>query len=382
MSAATAPLPAAALPRRQHPGLRRLWVLPGVALGCLLAGQGGWFAVLGTLLACGWAVLLAGAGPVRRDDSRHAAAHATSGAALMAQQIVPVWQRQLQTARQSAEEGTLQVLQRLTALTESLAVVEREATQLDLSAAAGSLEDVLQSNAAVLQVLLAPMQRAFAQRDAALSLLQQLREPLSDLLQAAQQQRASAAHTRLVSMNASIEAGRSGSSDAGFKAVAEELRRVADRVHQGSERVWQLAQGIEQALAAALHQGELQRTSGEELHIEAQLQGRQALSLLLAGLGGSLGALQALSAQCGSLQAGFQEVLAGLQFGDRMSQMLTILGDDMQRFAAWVQQERPASQAEAAQWLAELEGHYTMEQQRAHHHGNVHVQQVKNIEFF
>jgi methyl-accepting chemotaxis protein len=62
--------------------------------------------------------------------------------------------------------------------------------------------------------------------------------------------------------------------------------------------------------------------------------------------------------------------------------MLSIIGNDMANFAHWVDQNPLATQTDAAEWLAALESSYTMEQQRAHHHDNVHVERSTGVEFF
>jgi hypothetical protein len=71
------------------------------------------------------------------------------------------------------------------------------------------------------------------------------------------------------------------------------------------------------------------------------------------------------------------------QFGDRVSQMLDIVANDMIRTspAGWPP-TRYATQTDAAEWLAALEASYTMDEQRAQHHGNVHVDRGSEIEFF
>ena len=70
------------------------------------------------------------------------------------------------------------------------------------------------------------------------------------------------------------------------------------------------------------------------------------------------------------------------QFGDRLSQMLDIVAKDMQNFARWVAANPYATQSDAAEWLANLEASYTMEEQRSQHHGNVHIDRGSEIEFF
>jgi hypothetical protein len=75
-------------------------------------------------------------------------------------------------------------------------------------------------------------------------------------------------------------------------------------------------------------------------------------------------------------------VFAGFQFQDRLNQMLGTLQDDMDRLNEWLEEPRPATSSDVADWLASLEKTYTMEEQRVLHHGKPDVQSQQGIEFF
>ena len=77
-----------------------------------------------------------------------------------------------------------------------------------------------------------------------------------------------------------------------------------------------------------------------------------------------------------------EETFVHFQFGDRLGQMLDIVGEDMQKFAHWVAANPYATQSDAADWLATLQASYTMEEQRSQHHGNVHIDRGSEVEFF
>ena len=48
-----------------------------------------------------------------------------------------------------------------------------------------------------------------------------------------------------------------------------------------------------------------------------------------------------------TLRAQLEEAFVNFQFGDRISQMLSIVGNDMRNFAAWVATHPHASQTDA-----------------------------------
>lgn len=99
---------------------------------------------------------------------------------------------------------------------------------------------------------------------------------------------------------------------------------------------------------------------------EALASASQALHALDSGAP----AAQALAARLATLREHFELLLMGLQFGDRLNQMLDLVGADMARFVGWLQHDAAARSADAAQWLAALEARYTMPEQRARHHGS------------
>jgi len=82
------------------------------------------------------------------------------------------------------------------------------------------------------------------------------------------------------------------------------------------------------------------------------------------------------------LREQIERAFVHFQFGDRISQMLSIIGNDMDNFADWVAAHPRATHSDAAQWLAALESSYTMDEQRSQHHGNRHVERSSDVEFF
>ena len=85
-----------------------------------------------------------------------------------------------------------------------------------------------------------------------------------------------------------------------------------------------------------------------------------------------------MSADAGSFTARNTSV----QSQDRLSQMLTALGQDMERFAAWTRGTPDAAAATPAQWLERLEASYPMEEMRSAHYDTVVVEKAAAVEFF
>ena len=148
------------------------------------------------------------------------------------------------------------------------------------------------------------------------------------------------------------------------------------------EAVHRLVGQLSQVVGGARRSGEIDDTQPDELRMELQIRAREALAALLGSLGTSLAGTREMKDTSDALRSQIDESFINFQFGDRVSQMLSIVGNDMSNFAAWVARHPHATQSDAAEWLEALEASYTMEEQRAHHHGNVHVDRGSEIEFF
>jgi len=355
-----------------------------VGAGVLLAWVGGAAAPLGALLAAAGGTLYA----TRRAPTVAPAAETgpggRHGAEVMVSQVVPVWSRQMEVTRDAANEGLAQLLQTFSDMSGTLSQLTDNLASFSVTAQPGAVDDAVRAETPALQALTSASQRAFEQRDAAVAALAECRESLLQLQQLAKQSREIARHMRLVAFNASIEANRAGGgrNEGGSLAVAVELRTLAGRKAGIGEEVERGVLKLPAVVKTACRDGEIKDTAPEELRLEIDLRAREALVALLAALGASLQGSAQVHQAGASLRDQIDSVFMNFQFGDRVSQMMSIVANDMSNFARWVAANPMATQSDAAEWLATLEASYTMEEQRSHHHGNVHVERSAGVEFF
>jgi methyl-accepting chemotaxis protein len=386
----------APMPSRTGAG-RRLAAVALAVAGLGLAWFGGPAALAGALAVGAGALLLrhtpAAADPVAASPSTADAPSATvntppddsaglPGAAHLVTEVVPVWARQLEATRQTADQGLSSLLASFARMSDSLETLLGGMGAFGATAAPGAGERAVQASAPQMQALLGPSLRAFEQRDAAVAELRRCGEALAQLGDLANQARAVARHTRLVAFNASIEANRQGASDKGNQAVASEMRSVADQLARIGESIARLTASVGEQVDRTRREAEIRDTAPDELQMELELRARDALTAMLAAIGASLQTSGAVRDASQALRAQLDEAFVQFQFGDRVSQMLAILGNDMSNLAQWVAQNPHPPVTEAAQWLARLEASYTMEEQRSEHHGNVHIDRGSEVEFF
>jgi len=102
----------------------------------------------------------------------------------------------------------------------------------------------------------------------------------------------------------------------------------------------------------------------------------------MTALGASLQGSAAVQQASSQLRGQIDEAFVHFQFGDRISQMLAVLGNDMHNLVRWVGVNPYATQSDAADWLAALEASYTTDEQRSEHHGNAHIDSSGTADFF
>jgi methyl-accepting chemotaxis protein len=365
----------------------RAWQRPlGLALllgAAALVWPGGWTALLGLLVAgLGLHLSLKPAAP-QATAQQVPTVGGRVGAEVMVSEVVPVWSRQMESTRDAATEGLSNVLQVFTQMSDALYTLTQNLATFEISAAPGAVHEAVGREAQALNTLTAASQRAFDQRDAAVAELTRCADALSELQQLAKQVREVARHTRLVAFNASIEANRQGGGGkGGSQAVAVELRTLATRMGETGERVERVVLALQGSIRKARQTGEVKDTTPEELRLEIDILAREALRVLLGTMGAALQGSQSVQEASVTLREQLEAVFVLFQFGDRVSQMISIVANDMSNFARWVAQHPRATQSDAAEWLTALEASYTMDEQRSSHHGNVHVDKSTGVEFF
>ncbi|MDE2372256.1 MAG: hypothetical protein KGN16_25025 [Burkholderiales bacterium] len=367
------------------------WRRPGAAalavLGLVLAWSGGWLALPGALaiaVAVGLARGDAGSGGAPAVHQAQAeAAGSRRGAEVMVAEVVPVWSRQMEVTRDVASDGLAKILNTFSEILGALNTLAEGASQAGATATPGAIDNAVRSQSPALAALTAASERAFAERDAAVAELSRCADGLVELQQLAKQARELARHTRLVAFNASIESNRQqGGHAGGSQAVASELRMLSGRIGETAEQIERVTRKLSTSIAKVCRTSEVRDTAPDELRMEIDISARAALDALLSGLGGGLqgpaGLQQTSRALADQVEAAFMD----FQFGDRVSQMLSIIANDMNNFTRWVSSNPRASQNDAAEWLASLESSYTMDEQRSSHHGNVNVEVGTGVDFF
>ncbi|XVJ69418.1 MAG: methyl-accepting chemotaxis protein [Rhizobacter sp.] len=367
--------------------VRALWLPLAVACvaasGALVVGMAGLSPWLcgGTVAALSFFLVLSfsrGSGGLATGGALEA-----SGARLMVGQVVPVWRRQLEMARAATETGFESMLETFARLSQGLSDVADRAEKLSPAQDAGATDQLLNDRPEVIETLLAPVSKVLAQHERVAVQLSESSHALAGLAQMAKDMKGFARHTRMVAMNASIEANRiSHERGGGFDAVAKEVRTLGARCDELSEQIHAHVASLNQKIKPLRRDAELQDSSAEEMQLELRTSARLAMESLVGDIGRNMTSSRELREASAQVRDDLDEVLMGFQSGDRVSQMMAILANDMARLADWNEGPAQAKMADATEWLAELDRSYTMEEQRTQHHGNVRIETGTSVDFF
>jgi methyl-accepting chemotaxis protein len=357
--------------------------LIALAGSVMLCWRGGWLALAGmamTALACVWWARRWGVGSPGR-PSRHAST-ADASASIMVSQVVPVWVRQMEASRQVAQDGLDALLNSFNAVAE--AVERLNAPMKGMEANSGAMSELMAHCEPAIAAIKSCTVRGLEQRDHAVQCLRACDALGIDLERLAGQVNEVARHTRLVSFNASIEATRGAQGDAngGSASVAQEVRMMAQRIQGLAQEIQRVAQSIRAATTSVSRSASHLPVPEAEISLEIDILARAAIGQILSGLAQVASVSDALKTAGTEIQSNMETAFVNFQFGDRLSQMLDIVGKDMTQLTRWVEAHPHATHQDAARWLADLEATYTMEEQRSTHHGNAHVAAASNVEFF
>ena len=357
-----------------------------VAMAALAGMVAGWLldvvnlpAWVDALLAGGLCAALA-LGLIRLASRDRAEAGASS--APLVQEVLPVWQRHIDSARDHSEESMSGILASFGSISERLDEAVRATQGRDAGARSQSVDELLRNHDASVQAMLAPMRETMRMRDEALGHLEEIASAMGTLRQAALQIKQLARRTTMVALNASVEASRAGERGSGFAVVASEVEQLATQSGQVAQTMMSRTTAIEDQLAAMRVRTAAMDLSDAALQTQAEAAARVVVADLLGDLSQLSRTSRDLQAAGAAVQEEVERVLMNFQSQDRLTQMLNCVTDDMGRMGDWLAQEGDLGSAQADAWLERLDASYTMEEQRSGHHGNTAIQRETAIEFF
>ena len=299
----------------------------------------------------------------------------------MCLRVLPIWIRHIESVREQSESAVATLITRFTRLIDTLGTAVA-AAETGSGGSHDALASLLQGGERRLLDLLETLRAAQENRDAALAPVLGLGARTDELQDMARAVTTISGQTRLLSLNATIEAVHAGEHGQGFEVVAREVRSLAARASDAGTRMETRMREIGSVLDNA------SAVTGECLAADRQTlaDADRTLRGVLGEFGEVSGRLAestaALVGVSNNVQGEIAEVLVALQFQDRTSQILAHLCGAMQTLQQLLERGTPDA-ATLEQWFTELESAYTtVEQLELHRGGPVKADSGGEITFF
>jgi methyl-accepting chemotaxis protein len=307
--------------------------------------------------------------------------------------LAPVWSGQIELSMAQMENAVSALTQRFSGIVDKLDQAVRTSSSATASVEDGhaGLVAVFATSEKELGDVVASLKSAMAGKAAMLEKIRSLEQFITDLKGMAAEVAQIAAQTNLLAINASIEAARAGEMGRGFGVVAREVRMLSNMSGETGKRIAERVNLISNAIVTTSN------AAGESMERDqvSTTASEAAIASVLDGFKEVTDALvqssNLLKEESIGIKAEVGEALVQLQFQDRVSQIMSHVKRNIERFPEFLQQnsrefdrEGVLQPLDASALLAELASTYAMAEERAIHGGQNTAQQQdsEEITFF
>ncbi|WP_322110930.1 methyl-accepting chemotaxis protein [Steroidobacter gossypii] len=309
-------------------------------------------------------------------------------------QALPIWSKQIETARLQTEEAIVALSARFAG------IVNRLDLALDASqhhSGDADLAQALEAGRRELARVMESLTEIHQSRSTLATQIRSLAAHSSELAKMASEVEQIAFQTNMLALNAAIEAAHVGEAGRGFAVVAHEVRNLATASRETGKGITEKIALVNESLAKIIDTNEtVSVREGKALH-----DSENRIQNVLGQFGDMSASLsrssEDLRRESGVIKDEIAESMVQLQFQDRvgqiMSQVVGSMRDLDQRASAVVRGEQPALDAEA--YMTQMINTYTTDEQRRNHQsgishtgpvneptGTLKVQGGSDIEYF
>ncbi|WP_447791654.1 MULTISPECIES: methyl-accepting chemotaxis protein [Pseudomonas] len=285
--------------------------------------------------------------------------------------VLPIWAGQIEVARSQTEEA-------ITALAARFAEISRRveravSTTQNGTAADGGLVALFSASQHELDAIVASLRAALTTKETLLHEVMALSNLTEQLQTMAQDVGNIAKQTNLVALNAAIEAARAGEVGRGFAVVADEIRKLSSLSGETGKRIGETVDTVNAAIASTLA---ISRQYAEQDEATVTNSGQVIEQVIQRFRGATTHLLDSsheLRKESQSVGQEIAQVLVGLQFQDRVSQVLGLVRKDLEKLhqsladSAADDRQTPL---DADAWLEQLARTYTMPELHDVHRGS------------
>lgn len=311
----------------------------------------------------------------------------------LCQKVLPIWSSQVEMARVHTEESISNLAERFDALSKRLdaAVMASQNTVGGDNDAHGGIVELLQDSQVELGTITKALGASLEEKDKLLRSIEDLSCFTEQLRKMAWEVSSIASQTNLLALNAAVQAARAGEAGHGFSVVADEVRKLSRSSGDVGKKITETIEAVNEAIEDTLKISRKFASQDEQTLSNAEQIIASVLSRFSSAASGLSDSKELLRTENNAINYEISDVFVALQFQDRVSQILMLVGDDLNKLEQHLNElsnegtnnGSPRS-VNVEQWLKELAKTYTMEEQLATHEGaktEINTNQP-NITFF
>ncbi|MFZ2404969.1 MAG: methyl-accepting chemotaxis protein, partial [Methylobacter sp.] len=185
-----------------------------------------------------------------------------------------------------------------------------------------------------------------------------------------------ASQTNLLALNAAIQAARAGDAGRGFSVVADEVRKLSRSSGDVGKKITETIESVSEAIEGTLTISRNFARRDEETLGNAEHIIDSVLRRFTQAASGLSDSEELLRTENSAINYEISDVFVALQFQDRVSQILALVCDDLNKLEKHLNElkneeshEGLSRSVNVEQWLDELAKTYTMEEQLTAHDG-------------
>ena len=275
--------------------------------------------------------------------------------------VLPVWHQQLESVRSQSTQAINSLVVDFASITGQFEAAGFKGA--GGAAQQGSDEDItlLARCERELEPVIDTMNRMLEGKDAMAASVNALAKATSELQTLASGIGQIAAQTNLLAINAAIEAARAGESGRGFSVIAKEIRELSNVSSQAGRQITERMAEVTSIMKTTFDAAN--RTAVQER--QALEQSGRAVKEVLVHVHELSTNAQTMLDRGNAIRDSIEHLIVTLQFQDRVSQMISVVSDDIARLESAVGGDEPLAAPDA--WLESLAQTYTMDEQRVDH---------------
>ena len=314
------------------------------------------------------------------------------GLSPLCQQVLPIWANQIEMARSHTEEAISNLAQRFDALSQRLdAAVMASQGSMGNDDESGGIVELLQRGQERLSSITDGLSSSLAEKEKLLRSIESLSGFTEALSKMASEVSSIASQTNLLSLNAAIQSARAGDAGHGFSVVADEVRKLARSSGEVGKQINNTIVSVNEAIDNTLSISQNFARKDKETLNYAEYTISTVLNEFSRTAEKLSESAEMLRTENSAINDEISEVFMELQFQDRVSQILALVTNDLnklERHLNELEEEKNVkgnlTAVDAESWIEELTQTYTMKEQLEAHEGakTIESEQTSGITFF